>query len=140
MKAEMEAKMIEFNEDLLQLAEMEHPMACFSYAKELYAQLMEGNLRHLGTQKEKAIFEMTYRYLINAKKSGINSAFFYLGMIHLEGIYVERDVEKAFDFYVEGAAKNNAYCFFELSRIYGEGEGHIKPDPYLAFLYLKHAA
>ena len=129
MKAEMESKLIEFNQDLLQLSEMEHPMACFSYAKELYAQLMEGNIRHLGPQKEKAVFDLVYKYLNVAKNKGINSAFFYLGMIHLEGIYVDRDVEKAFDLYVEGAARNNAYCFFELSRIYGEGEGHIEPDP-----------
>ena len=90
---------------------------------------MDGNLRYLGPQKEKSVFDLAFKYFNIAKDKRINSAFFYLGMIHLEGIYVDRDVEKAFDLYVEGAARNNAYCFFELSRMYGEGEGHIEPDP-----------
>jgi TPR repeat protein len=46
------------------------------------------------------------------------------------------------DFYTRGAAKNNAYCFFELSRLYEEGSGDIdlKPNVLLHFLYLKRAA
>jgi TPR repeat protein len=46
------------------------------------------------------------------------------------------------DFYTRGAAKNNAYCFFELSRIYEEGSKHIdlEPNVLLHFLYLKRAA
>ena len=45
-------------------------------------------------------------------------------MMHLEGLYPVkgRDPERALDYYVKGAARNNAYCYFELSRIYGEGE------------------
>lgn len=42
--------------------------------------------------------------------------------MHLDGIHVPKDQNKAFDCYVKGAAKNNAYCFFELSRLYAEGK------------------
>lgn len=42
--------------------------------------------------------------------------------MYLEGIYVKKDPSTALDYYIRGAAKNNAYCYFELSRIYGEGE------------------
>lgn len=48
-------------------------------------------------------------------------------------------MERAIDLYVKGAAKNNAFCFFELSRIYSGEEGEER-DPYLQFLYLKQAA
>jgi hypothetical protein len=43
--------------------------------------------------------------------------------MHLEGLKpAKKDPERALDFYIKGAARNNAYCYFELSRIYGEGE------------------
>ena len=59
--------------------------------------------------------------------------------MHLEGIYVTKDFNKAIDCYIRGAAKNNAYCYFELSRIHGEGEV-IERNPKLQFLYLKRSA
>ena len=90
------------------------------------------------SEKQKAIQEITLTFLANAVEKGISPAYFYMGRIYLEGIYVEKDTEKAIDLYVEGAAKNNAFCFFELSRIYA-GEVEEK-DPYLQFLYLKRAA
>jgi uncharacterized protein len=68
--------------------------------------------------------------LEDASKKGVHSAYFYLGVMHLEGIHVSKDPERALDFYIKGAAKNNAYCFFELSRIYAEGEVVAK-DPKL---------
>lgn len=42
-------------------------------------------------------------------------------MIYYEGIYVKINQEKALEHYIRGAAKNNAFCYFELSRIYSEG-------------------
>ena len=51
----------------------------------------------------------------------MSSAYFILGMIYMEGVFVKPDPEKALDNYIRGAAKNNAFCFFELSRIYAEG-------------------
>ena len=50
---------------------------------------------------------------------------FYLGMIHLEGRFVPGDTQLAFNYFIEGGARNNAYCYYELSRIYGEKEGSI---------------
>lgn len=71
---------------------------------------------------------------------------FYLGMIHLEGRFVQRDPEAALNFFIEGAARNNAYCYYELSRIYGGEDDIIKdlpdeqPSKALQFLYLKRSA
>lgn len=61
-----------------------------------------------------------------AANKGVSSADFYLGMIHYEGMYVRQDFQRALQHYIKGAARNNAFCFFELSRIYAEGEvdGH----------------
>jgi TPR repeat protein len=61
--------------------------------------------------------------------------------MHLEGLYPvsKKDPEGALDFYVKGAAKNNAYCYFELSRLYGEGE-FVPRDEKLQFTYLKRSA
>lgn len=74
-----------------------------------------------------------------AAHQGVHNAHFYLGMIYYEGTYVQHDPDIALDHYIRGAAKNNAFCYFELSRIYGEGI--IAPrNPALSFLYLKHAA
>jgi len=57
----------------------------------------------------------------------------------MEGHWVPKDPELAIEYHVRGAAKNNAYCFYELSRIYGEGEV-VERDNYLKALYLKRAA
>ena len=57
----------------------------------------------------------------------------------MEGSFVQYNTEKALDCYIRGAAKNNAFCFFELSRIYSEGEV-VEKNPALQFLYLKRAA
>ena len=60
-------------------------------------------------------------------------------MIYLEGVFVKPDADKAIDYYVRGAAKNNAFCFFELHRIHREGE-LVEADSYLSALYLKRSA
>jgi uncharacterized protein len=60
-------------------------------------------------------------------------------MIYYEGIYVPVNYDRALEHYIRGAAKNNAFCYFELSRIYSEGV--IEPiNPALQFLYLKRSA
>jgi len=60
-------------------------------------------------------------YFLIAARHKINSAHFYLGMIYYEGFYIKKNTEKALDHYIKGAAQNNAFCFFELARIYSEG-------------------
>jgi TPR repeat protein len=53
----------------------------------------------------------------------VYSAYFYLGIMHMEGLYPVKtsDPLRAMQLYIKGAAKNNAFCYFELARIYGEG-------------------
>lgn len=59
--------------------------------------------------------------------------------MHLEGFHVKKNILQAIYFFQMGAAKNNAYCFFELSRLYGEGE-LVDQDHKLAAIYLKRSA
>lgn len=70
-----------------------------------------------------AIYEVKLYSLIQAAAKGIYSAFFYLGIMFMEGLYPVKgkDPVKAMQLYIKGAAKNNAFCYFELARIYGEG-------------------
>lgn len=56
-----------------------------------------------------------------------------------DAIYVRKDTYKAIDWYIEGAAYNNALWFFQLSKHYLEGSLIPKND-YLHFKYLKRAA
>jgi TPR repeat protein len=60
-------------------------------------------------------------------------------MIFYEGHFVEKDPHKALDQYIRGAAKNNAFCFYELARLHAD-EQYFRKNPQLEFLYLKRAA
>jgi len=51
----------------------------------------------------------------------------------------KRDPETAFEYFVKGASKNHPCCYFELSRIYAEGE-LVRKDPKLQFSYLNCSA
>jgi TPR repeat protein len=66
-------------------------------------------------------FTTCFNYFLNAAYKGVSNAHFYLGMIYYEGHFVDHNAEMALDHYIRGAAKNNAFCYFELSRIYSEG-------------------
>ena len=52
---------------------------------------------------------------------------------------MKREVELGIDYLVQGAAMNNAYCFYYLAMLYSEGK-HIEKNQKLEFLYLKRAA
>ena len=79
-------------------------------------------------------------YFNLAANKGVYNAHFYLGLIYYDDVLIETDPDKALDHYIRGAAKNNAFCFFELSRIYSEGMIIEKPNHALSFLYLKRSA
>ena len=67
------------------------------------------------------------------------SGYFLLGVLAIEGIYPEKNVELGIDYLTLGAAKNNAYCYYYLAMLYHEGK-LVEKDPQLEFLYLKRAA
>jgi TPR repeat protein len=77
--------------------------------------------------------------LHDAAKKRVFSSFFYLGLMRMEGFFCKKDPRKAVEYFTMGAAKNNAYCFFELSRIFGEGK-YIPQDIKLSKIYLKRSA
>lgn len=127
------------NRELNSLAFQGNPLASFSYAKELYSALRNGQFQNYSQEAQTNIFDTAYDYFQTASKHKVSSAHFYLGMIYYEGIFKERDPELALDYYIRGAALNNAFCFFELSRIYDEGV-IVEKDIALQFLYLKRSA
>lgn len=70
---------------------------------------------------------------------GVNSGNFFLGLMYLDGIYVERDVERGLEYLYRGAAKNNAYCFYYLAMLHAEGE-LVEKSKELEFHYMKRSA
>ena len=60
----------------------------------------------------------SYDYLVESVKKGVHSAYFFLGIMAIEGIYVEKNVDVGIEYLVKGASKNNAYCFYYLSMLY----------------------
>ena len=123
MRIEIEQKRMKTTHNLVALASENHGLANFSYAKELYINLKNGAFNYLPQDQQTQTFERCLKAFEIAASKGVHSANLYLGMIYLEGVYVEKDVERGIDFYVRGAAKNNAFCFFELSRIYSGQDG-----------------
>ncbi|CDW87823.1 sel1 domain-containing protein repeat-containing protein [Stylonychia lemnae] len=137
MNEDQQEEMTEINQKLNELATSGNSQAQYTYGKELLSLLR--NQSFVNKKEEKQFLQYTYENLNNAANKGVNSAYFYLGMMYMDGLYVQKDQDKALECYIKGAAKNNAYCFFELSRIYSEGQV-VDRDPKLQFLYLKRSA
>lgn len=68
-----------------------HALASFSYSKEFYRQLIMGRFGFMKKAEQKALFDMTHEFLQDAAKKGVSSAYFYLGMINLEGTFVKQN-------------------------------------------------
>lgn len=63
--------------------------------------------------------------MIESVEKGVNSGNFFLAIMHIEGIYVEKsqkNIEQGLEYLYDGAAKNNAYCFYYLAMLHAEGE------------------
>lgn len=135
---EVQKKIYNLSGDLQNLAMQGNPLAAFSYAQDIYQALRSDKIKEEPEQLE-FIFQSVFELFLMAANEGVYNAHFYLGMIFYEGIFVDQDIERAMDHYIKGAAKNNAFCYFELSRIYDEGVYEQK-SPGLKFLYLKRSA
>ena len=61
---------------------------------------MLGRFSYLGKSDQKKIREMCLEQFHSAASRGVNSAFFYLGMIYMEGNLVSKDPEKAMEYYI----------------------------------------
>ena len=78
--------------------------------------------------------------LVSAAQSKVYSAYFFLGIMYLEGVNdVVKDYERGLECLYKGAAGNNAYCYYYLAMLHAEGK-IVSRDPKLEFLYLKRAA
>ena len=56
-------------------------------------------------------------------KKGDSEALVNLAFMHYCGLHVEQDHEKAFDYYLKAAKKNNVTAQFSLGTMYENGEG-----------------
>ena len=65
------------------------PHACYTFAKDIYIQLRNGELNHLEDSKRQELIDHVYEFFVIAAKKGVSPAFFYLGRIYLEGKYVD---------------------------------------------------
>ena len=97
IRVENERKLLELNQSLEQLARGGNPLASYSYSKEVYSLLRSGNYGHLEKIDQQEAFKICHEYLKFAASKGVSSAYFILGMIYMEGIFVKPDPEKAFD-------------------------------------------
>lgn len=96
----------ELNSELKALAEEGHPNAMFAYGKELY-HLCENNVLQ-DRQLVNDYLGVARDYILNASLTGVKAANYYLGQFLENGIAVTKNVDLAFEHYVEGAAGNNA--------------------------------
>lgn len=64
-------------------------MACYSYAREIYINLKKGSFGYKTKREQKDLFMMCLGQLEYAAFQGVSPAFFYLGMIYLEGAFVK---------------------------------------------------
>jgi hypothetical protein len=91
---------------LLPFVEAGHPQAAYVYGSELF------NLCISGVFQDKILIKKylltAHEYLQLSAKLKIYSANYYLGLFKEEGLVVGKSVEEAFNYYVEGAAHNNA--------------------------------
>ena len=100
MQAERDQTLKETMHHLYGLAQAGHPLANFHYAKEMFHNYMLGRFNYLSKSDQKKIREMCLEQFHSAASRGVNSAYFYLGMIYMEGNLVAKDPEKAIDYYI----------------------------------------
>jgi TPR repeat protein len=120
--------------------------AMYTIGKDLYQEIIvqkgQGTLLKSANEfksNTKGMMKLAYSQLAKAASEKIYSAYFLLGLMHIEGIYAVKSVEKGINYLERGAAMNNAYCFYYLSMLYNEGQ-LVEKNPTLEFLYLKRAA
>ena len=116
--------------------------ALFTFGKDLYRyiRLHETDSREdfLGYVEGKDL-SGALELLEEAAAKGVVSSYFFLGIMAIEGVLVERDLEAGLEFLVKGAAKNNAYCYYYLAMLHSEG-ALVEKNERLEFIYVERAA
>ena len=77
------------NASLNELAKSGNSQAQYTYGKELLSTLRNNELSDRKALKE--FLKFTNEYLSSAAKKGVHSAYFYLGMMYMEGLHVQKD-------------------------------------------------
>lgn len=79
---------------------------------------------------------------IEFSENGCNDseALYTLGLLYLKGIFIEKNVMKAFDYFVLASELNHPKAQVEVGIIYSNGFGDIKQDFDSAILYFNLAA
>ncbi|CAI2368201.1 unnamed protein product [Moneuplotes crassus] len=133
------------NQKLRRLAEEGHPNSMYVFGSELLLLCTNNVIQDRALVK--TYLKDAFEYLTKAAKEGVHSAYYYLGLMHQDGVYVTKDIKSAFYCFIEGAAANNALCYYNLSQMYLYGMvDPIVPSlsennsKYLHFKYLKRSA
>ena len=66
----------------------------------MFHNYMLGRFNYLGKSDQRKIRELCLEQFHAAALRGVNSAYFYLGMIYMEGNLVTKDPEKAIEYYI----------------------------------------
>lgn len=105
-----------------------HPQASFTLAKQIFVDLKRGVFDDSKSkvQRREKIRECR-EYLEFAAEHEVIPAYFYLAKFCLDGEFEPVNTDKAMDYLNLGADKNDAFCLYELSQLFGQGQ-HVAKD------------
>ena len=106
-------------------AEKNHPRANWLIAK----MLLQGQI---GSQTNED-YEKAYNYLKNAESLGSIAATNTLGIIYLNAIGKEKDIDKAIGYFEKAASENYVYAYNNLGKIAEENKDYEKAFKYYSF-------
>ncbi len=87
----------------------------------------------------KSLFQpfMKEHVAAQAKKSDDGLSCFLMGIYHEEGVFVEKDLQAALEYYYMGANKREPMCLYKLYEIHSAKNFFgVQPDKEIALLYL----
>lgn len=108
-------------------SQKDHPSSYYMMAK----MLINGNI---GNKSNKDL-KLAYNYLNKSISLGNIASINLLGNMYKEGLYVEKDINKAISLYKEASTYNYVYSYNNLGKIYEE-----KKDYQKAFEYFEKAS
>lgn len=92
-----------------------------------------------GTSGKKVDDEKAKLYFFKAADAGNSDAQYYLGRMYLEGIAVDKDLNKASGWFEKASEDMHPDALFELGKLYLNDEYSGK-DPDMGFVYLSYSA
>jgi TPR repeat protein len=102
------------------------------------AQYNVAKFYQLEAQNDPALYEKAKEWYEKATKAGVVQALNNLAILYMNGQGVDKDEQKAFTLFLEGANQQDHAAEFNVALLYGWGE-KITHDKMKAYTYLKRA-